>query len=126
MARRMSRRLWARRGRSLADFTIGVVIATIQHLLLALISAYGHTMRRIGKVVQRYQAGVNRKVVSKSACVGALSATVPSDKTETERDAVEVLVSLGLPRPASEKRVARIVDMHGILPIEELLRKALG
>ena len=123
---RLPRRRWAKKGRSLADFTVGFLATIIEYLFLATISCYGYIARKIGQAVKRYRARVNRKAVSKSTHVASLSATAPSEKTETERDAVEVLVSLGLPRQTSEKRVARIVDMYGILPIEELLRKALG
>ena len=130
MARRTSirlpRRPWARRGRSLADFTIGFLVTAVAHLFLALISACGYLIRQVGKVVQRCRPTGNRKAISGEVAVCATSAAAPSEKTETERDAVEALVSLGLPRQASEKRVTRIVDMHGMLPIEELLRKALG
>ena len=126
MSIRLSRRRWARRGRSLADFTMGFLATAIVHLFQVLLIAYGFAVRQVGEVIQRYRARVNYKAVSGEIHVPTLSAVVPSEKTETERDAVEVLVSLGLPRQTSEKRVTRIVDMHGILPIEELLRKALG
>jgi len=126
MVQRMPRRLWVRRGRNLADFTMGFLATTIEYLFLAMISCFGYLAHKIGQAVQGYRARVNRKAVSEATRARTLSATVSSEKTETARDAVEVLVSLGLPRQASERRVARIVDMHGILPIEEFLRKALG
>jgi hypothetical protein len=122
----LSRRRWARRGRGLADFIIGFLVTTIEHLFQVLISAYGFVLRQVGEVFQRYRARVNHKAVSREIRVSTLSAVVQSEKKETERDAVEVLVLLGIPRPTSEKRVTRIVEIHGTLPIEELLRKALG
>ena len=131
MARRTSirlpRRRWARRGRSLADFTVGFFLTAVAHLFLALISACGYLVRQVGKVVQRCRPTGNRKAISQAGGVCAASGATPSGKTETEteRDAVEALVSLGIARRASERRVARIIDMHGALPIEELLRKAL-
>ena len=120
------RRRWARRGRGLADFTLGFLVTTVEHLVLVMIRAYGYLARQIGKAVQSYRARGNCGAVSDAIPVSTSSATMPNAETETEQDAIEVLVSLGLPRQTSEKRVARIVDMHGILPIEELLRKALG
>ena len=120
------RRRWARRGRGLADFTLGFLVTTVEHLVLVMIRAYGYLARQIGKAVQSYRARRNCRAVSDAIPVSTSSTTMPSEKIDTEQDAIEVLVSLGLPRQTSEKRVTRIVDMHGILPIEELLRKALG
>ena len=130
MARRTSirlpRRRWARRGRSLADFTVGFFLTTVAHLFLALIIACSYFVRQVGKVLQRRRPTGSRQVLSGAMSVCAPPAAVPSERTETERDAVEALVSLGMPRRVSERRVARIIDTHGALPIEELLREALA
>jgi len=110
----------------LADFTVGFFLTAIGNLFLALVSACGYFILQIDKARQRRWATRNGKAIPGEVGVCASSVTGPSEKTETERDAVEVLVSLGMPRRASERRVAGIIEMHGVLPIEELLRKALN
>ena len=123
---RLPRRRWVQRGRKLADFTVGFFLTAVTHLFLALISACYYLVRQAGKVVQRCRSNGNTQGICGAVDTCDPPTIVPSEKTEVEQDAVEALVSLGIPRRASEKRVAMIVDLHGELPIEELLRKALA
>ena len=106
------RRRWARRGRGLADFTLGFLVTTVEHLVLVMIRAYGYLARQIGKAVQSYRARGNCGAVSDAIPVSTSSTTMPSEKIDTEQDAIEVLVSLG-PKAVPILRKLLTHSQHG-------------
>ena len=108
----------------MADFTVGFFLTAIDYLIVALISGCGYLLRQIYKIAKQFRPIMKPKAISRPDGICAMPAAELTEKTEIERDAVKVLMSLGLSRQESERRVAQVIATYGSLPIEELLRKA--
>jgi hypothetical protein len=115
------RRRWARRGRAVADFLFGFTLAGLGHLLIGVLRVVTWLVGGLASLRRRRQA----RLSGHREEIGTLG-TGKSPERQESADAVEALVSLGIPRRVAEARVAATIAEHGMLPMEQLLPKALS
>jgi len=118
---RLCRRRWARWGRGLADFIFGFTLTGLAHLLIGIFGIAAWSARGLRMLFRRAQA---RAKAHQEGNEGG-SRTPQPGRQETE-EAIEALVSLGMPRRVAEARVEAEIAEHGPLPLEQLLPKALS
>lgn len=117
----LCRRRWARRGRAVADFLFGFALAGLGHLLMGVFRGVSWLVGGLAtlRCRHRIRAPGPREEVDR-----------PDAGNRPERqesaDAVKALVSLGMPCRVAEARVDAAIAEHGVLPLEQLLPKALS
>jgi len=118
---RLCRRRWARWGRGLADFIFGFTLTGLAHLVIGILGIAAWSARGLRMFFRRAQA----RAKSRQEGNEGVNMNPQPGSLETE-DAVEALVSLGMPRRVAEARVDAAIAEHGVLPLEQLIPKALS
>lgn len=121
------RRKWGRRGAAVADFLVGFLLAAIGHISLALVRVVRHAMVFLqSTALQRFRLRSAAKESSRTPASDRTIAEGSLVDSELQGDAVEALVQLGIPRQAAREKVNDVLTKDGLLPLEQLVPKALA
>lgn len=119
---KLCRRRWACRGRGLADFTFAFLLTTVGHVTCALSKVLIWALRMA--FCRRPCGGLMPERAASSSPLSA--ATRQSDASAVEADLAAALVSLGMPARHASSRASITVQLHGVLPVEQLIPRALA
>jgi len=121
------KRKWARRGAAVADFVVGFLVAAVGLLLVVFLRTVCGTVAFFRSVRARpRELGERDEASSRMFSSATTTVQESSAVSESQAEAVEALVALGIPRRAASAKVSAASTEAAALSTEELLTKALA